>query len=60
MLANGARTRSDILYQIRPSFLEGMARAFDLFGDHARAPMFRFIARCERRRYLWRLDDDRG
>ena len=32
MLANGARTRSDILYQIRPSFLEGMARAFDLFG----------------------------
>ena len=29
MLANGTRTRSDILYQIRPSFLEGMARAFD-------------------------------
>ena len=32
MPENGARTRSDILYQIRPTFFEGMARAFDLFG----------------------------
>ncbi len=32
MIENGGRTYSDILYQVRPSFVEGMARAFDLFG----------------------------
>ena len=27
------RTRSDILYSYRPSFVEGMARIFDFFGQ---------------------------
>ena len=26
------RTRSDFLYQFRPSFLEGFVRVFDIFG----------------------------
>ena len=30
--ANVNRTRSDILYQCEASFLEGMIRAFDIFG----------------------------
>ena len=29
---NANRTRSDILYEYEASFLEGMIRAFDIFG----------------------------
>ena len=32
MIFGRNRTRSDILYKYRPSFVEGAARAFDIFG----------------------------